>query len=258
VTLITDFGTRDYYAGALKGVILSIAPGVRVIDISHDVEAYNVLHAAFLLRQIWPWYPRGTVHLAVVDPGVGSSRRIILGQYEGRYVIAPDNGLVTLVHRDFPSEAMHVVENRRYFMSEVSATFHGRDIMAPVAGHLANGIRPGEFGQATDNLELLPVASRADTVGNELVGLVLYVDKFGNLVTNIGPDQLAPPCGLHREWEVLVNGHSIGPIRTTFSDVALGESAAVLGSSGLIEIVVNQGSAAERFGPPESIQVSVR
>lgn len=257
VTLITDFGTRDHYVGAMKGVILGIAPDVRIIDITHDIQPHDVQQAAFVLRQIWSWYPPETIHLAVVDPGVGSARRIILGRYAGRYVVAPDNGLITLVHREMPPESMRVVENRRYFGAALSATFHARDIMAPVASHLASGVDPEELGPVTDRLELLPIAHRAESAGDRLIGRVLYVDRFGTMVTNIHREQLARKHRLG-EWEVLVNGAPIGSIANTFSDVAVGEPVVLVGSADLLEIAVNQGSAVDRFGPAESIQVLAR
>ncbi len=257
ITLITDYGTRDHYVGALKGVILGLAPDVRIVDVTHEVEPYNVLHAAFVLRQIWPWYPPGTVHLAVVDPGVGSERRIVLGRYDGRCVVAPDNGLVTLVHRDWPAEALHVVENRAFFLAEPSATFHGRDIMAPVAAHLANGVNPSELGPMTDRLEMLPISSRAEATTGGLRGCVLHVDHFGTLVTNILEEQLVERGGSSPAPEVLVNGKSIGPLRSTFSEVCSGEPIALMGSCGLLEVAVNQGRAVALFGPPDTIQIDV-
>lgn len=258
ITLITDYGTRDQYVGALKGVILSIAPSVRVVDITHDIEPHNVLHGAFVLWQIHPWYPRGTIHLVVVDPGVGSDRRIILGRYGGQHVIAPDNGLVTLIHREMPVEAVYVVENRRYFLPHISTTFHGRDIMAPVAAHLANGLDPRECGRGTDRLEILPVAYRAEVDGDVVRGSVLYADRFGTLITNINEDQLpvsrVGPC----KFDVLVNGTNIGPVRSAFFDVAQGEPVALIGSSGMLEIAINRGSAVERFGPAAAVRIEVR
>ena len=258
ITLITDYGTRDQYVGALKGVILSIAPSVRVVDITHDIEPHNVLHGAFVLWQIHPWYPRGTIHLVVVDPGVGSDRRIILGRYGGQYVIAPDNGLVTLIHREMPVEAVYVVENRRYFLPHLSTTFHGRDIMAPVAAHLANGLDPRKCGRGTDRLEILPVAHRAEVDGGVVRGSVLYADRFGTLITNINEDQLpvsrVGPC----TFDVLVNGANIGPVRSAFFDVAQGEPVALIGSSGMLEIAINRGSAVERFGPAAAVRIEVR
>jgi len=258
ITLTTDYGTRDAYAGVLKGVILGLAPKVTVVDITHDIEPHNVRHGAFVLRQIWPWYPPGTIHVAVVDPGVGTERRILLGQYAGQFVIATDNGLLTFLHRDFPTESAHVIEDRRFFSPSVSSTFHGRDIMAPVAAHLANGAKPREFGRLADHLELLPVAHRAEIHGDALLGAVLYVDGFGTLVTNIRQEQLAAPRVHEREWQVTVNEIPLGALRSNYSEVSRGEALALLGSSGHLEIAVNQGRAVERFGPWDSVRVEVR
>ncbi len=256
ITLTTDFGRRDHYVAAMKGVILSIAPTVRIVDVTHEIEPHNVIHGAFILRQIWPWYPPDTIHLAVVDPGVGSDRRIILGRYDGRYLIAPDNGLVTFVHRQTPAEMMHVVEDRRYFLPHLSATFHGRDIMAPAAAHLASGVKPRDFGRATDCLEVVPVAHRADKDGGVLRGTVLYADHFGNLVTNIGAEQL--PSGAARAGLVVfVDGGAIGPIRSTFCDVPASEPIALIGSGETLEIAVNCGNAVERFGPAPKVTVKI-
>ena len=255
VTLITDYGTRDHYVGVLKGVILRIAPDVRLVDITHEVDPHDVLQGAFILRQIWPWFPAGTIHLAVVDPGVGTDRRVILGQYADQYVVAPDNGLVTLVHRDLPVEAMHVVEDRHYFLPELSATFHGRDLMAPVVGHLANGVKPGDFGPVADRLEMLPVPHCGEVKSDGVHGKVLYVDRFGTLLTNIRREQLAAIADSSRIVDVEVDGTSVGPVRATFGDVPPGEPIAVVGSCGLLEIAVNQGSAAERFGAVEAVRV---
>lgn len=257
ITLMTDYGTRDQYVGVLKGVLLSMAPNVQIVDITHDIEPYNVVHGAFLLRQIWPWYPKGTIHLAIIDPGVGSERRIILGQYSGRFVVAPDNGLVTMLHHDISVEAMYAVEERRFFLSEVSPTFHGRDMMAPVAAHLANGVAASSFGQVADRLEMLPVAPRAERVGKALRGTVIYVDRFGTLVTNIREEQLAA-LGPHRSaFEVIVNETRLGPIRSAFFEVPPGDPVAFLGSCATLEVAVNQGQAVERFGKTAAVRVEV-
>ena len=257
VTLITDYGSSDYYVGAMKGVIIALAPDARLIDITHDIQPHQVLPAAFVLRQIWSSYPPGTIHLTVVDPGVGTGRRIILGCYDERYVIAPDNGLLTLVHRDLPAEGLYVVEDRRFFASELSSTFHGRDIMAPVAAHLANGVDPCEFGRMTDRLEMLPVHHEAERTDEGLRGSMLYVDRFGTMVTNIHQDQIVGLPAPRGACEVCVNGVPIGPVRSTFCDVDEGEPVAVIGSCGLLEIAVNRGSAVNRFGPADVARVDV-
>jgi S-adenosylmethionine hydrolase len=173
-------------------------------------------------------------------------------------VVAPDNGLITLVHRDFRAEAMHVVEDRRYFMPELSATFHGRDIMAPVAAHLATGVPPRRFGRMTDRLEMLPVAHRAEVRSGQVIGAVLCVDRFGTMVTNISEEQICAGPGRGEGHEVLVNDTTIGPILSTFCEVPAGQPVALIGSCGLLEIAVNQGSATNRFGPAESVRVEVR
>lgn len=258
ITLITDYGNRDYYAGALKGVILGLAPDVRIIDITHEIQPHQILPAAFLLRQVWSWFPPDTIHLAVVDPGVGSDRNILLGRYGGRYVVAPDNGLLTLVHHDMPAEVLHVIRDPRHVSPEPSATFHGRDIMAPAAARLALGASPHEFGPATDRIELMSVDDRAERTDKGLRAGVLYVDHFGTMVTNIRKDQLAELPAQRGTWAMYVNDQSIGPIRTTFSDVDKGEPVALVGSSGFVEIAVNQGSAVELFGPAEAADVELR
>ena len=258
VTLTTDYGTRDHYVGAMKGVILGIAPKTTIIDITHDVKPHDIRHGAFVLWQSRRWFPRGTVHIVVVDPGVGSGRRILVGQYAGQYVVVPDNGLLTLLHRETPPEAMHVVENRRYFLPQPSATFHGRDIMAPVAAHLAKGVRISEFGPVTDRLEMLNVAHRAQWAGPTLSGSVLHVDGFGTLVTNIHSEQLTAPRIVRRALEVWVGMVNIGPIRSTFSDVPEGQPVALIGGAGLLEIAVNKGRAADAFGPVAQLSVEVR
>ncbi|MCH7838852.1 MAG: SAM-dependent chlorinase/fluorinase [Planctomycetes bacterium] len=258
IALTTDYGTRDHYVGVLKGVILSIAPQVRLVDVSHDIEPQNVQDAAFVLRQVWSFFPSGTIHLAVVDPGVGSDRRIVAGLYEGRYIVAPDNGLLTHVHRDFARGGLHVVQNRQFFLPEVSSTFQGRDVMAPVVAHLANGLPLRELGPSTDHIVMLSVPEQGRVAGESLWGAVVYVDRFGTLVTNIRREQLSNLGGGGRPPEVRVNGVDIGPLRSAFHEVEPGAPVALIGGGGLLEIAVNRGSAADRFGPPSRVQIEVR
>ncbi len=256
IALATDYGTRDGYVGAVKGVILRIAPSATIVDVSHEIEPFNVGDGAFVLRQAWPWFPEGTIFVAVVDPGVGTARRILVGEFEGRFLVAPDNGLVTWVHREFRCEAMHVAEDRRYFLPELSSTFHGRDMMAPVAAHLANGVRPRSFGRATNQVEILPIPRRAARTSEGLLGRIVYVDRFGNLVTNVGREQLAPGSP-DESWVVSIGGESVGTVRSTFADVAVGSPIAYVGAAGLLEIAINQGRAVDRFGNRAEVTVSV-
>lgn len=258
ITLTTDFGTRDHYVSVLKGVILGITPNAVIVDISHEVEPFQIMQAAYILRHALPHFPPETIHLAVVDPGVGSSRRILLAGYQGQLVVAPDNGLITLLHHDFAAEAMHVVENRKFFLPNVSTTFHGRDIMAPVAAHLAAGTPPHEFGRTTDHVEVLDVALKATCEQQRLIGQALYADRFGNIVTNIDHSQLTALKGQATSLEVLVNDEPIGAVQNTFADVSPESPVAYVGSCGLIEIGVNLGSALQRFGPLSQVCVIVR
>jgi S-adenosyl-L-methionine hydrolase (adenosine-forming) len=256
ITLTTDFGTRDHYVAAMKGVILSVVPDVRIVDVTHEIEPHEVVAGAFMLHQAWPWFPAGAVHVAVVDPGVGSSRRILLGRYGGSYVVAPDNGLITFVHREHGPEVLRVVENTRFFLGGPSSTFHGRDIMAPVAAHLANGVDPNEFGPPAGRVELLDVPLRAERSGDGFCGRVLHVDWFGTLVTNVHATQLFNSERANQCWQVHVDASSLGALRSTFSDVPIGDAAALIGSGGFVEVAVNRGRAVDRFGRSPVIRVS--
>jgi len=256
ITLTTDYGTRDAYVAAVKGVILGIAPRANIVDVTHEIEPQNVRHGAFVLWQTARWFPRGTIHVVVVDPGVGSRRRILLGRFGGQYVLAPDNGLLSFIHEEAPADLLRVVEQRKYMLAEHSTTFHGRDIIAPVAAHLANGVPPEAFGPAAEGVEPLPIPFRAERKGDELRGAVLHVDRFGTLITNIHVDQLASLSNERRALSVNLGGTELGPIRSAFFEVAVGEALAFLGSGGLLEIAINRGRAADRFG--SSATVSVR
>ena len=257
ITLTTDYGSSDYYVGALKGVILQLAPKAQIIDITHDIGAHDVLHGAFVLRALWPWYPEGTVHLAVVDPGVGTSRRILAARFDGQFLVAPDNGLLTFLHREVRTEAIHVVDNPRYFLHPPSTTFHGRDLMAPVAAHLAQGVKLREFGRATHRVEVLPVPARPAVSAAGLSGQVIYVDRFGNLVTNITRASLLALGAHSGEFQVTVNDTELGPIQEAFGQVPVGTPVGLIGSTEHVEIAVNQGRAIDHFGPRDRIRVLV-
>ncbi len=238
ITLLTDFGTADYYVAAMKGVILSIAPQARLVDVSHEVESQNVLSGAYLLANSVLWYPAGTIHLVVVDPGVGSERRIIAGRWGDQIIIAPDNGLVSLVQQNTPAAETYELSDRQYFLPEVSDTFHGRDIMAPVAAHLACGTPLSALGAAIDH-PLIIHLPRPEVIDNRLVGQVMHVDRFGNLITNIKADQFREfaPKTVH------IKDRVISSLVATYADVPIGRPLAAVGSSNMLEISVNQGNA---------------
>lgn len=248
IALLTDFGLRDHYVAAMRGVILQINPKVTLVDVCHEIAPQDVLHGAFVLRQVLPYYPAETIFVAVVDPGVGSSRRILAARYSGRVVLAPDNGLLTLLHRDAELQEMRVVENRRYFASSLSTTFHGRDIFAPVAAHISRGVALREFGPPADRIHILNVACPTRNPDNSISGQVIIVDRFGNLITNISELDISAARAPHRgHYEVFVGDRPVGPIRITYSDVGPGEPLALIGSSQLLEIAINGGNAAQQL-----------
>ncbi|HOA75663.1 MAG TPA: SAM-dependent chlorinase/fluorinase [Phycisphaerae bacterium] len=257
VALLTDFGTTDYYVAAMKGSILQVDPKATLVDISHDIPSQDVYHAAFVLRQVLPCFPAKTIFTCVVDPGVGTSRRILAARYSDRVILAPDNGLLTLVHRDADLQEVRTVENRRFFASTLSSTFHGRDIFAPVAGHLSKGVALDHLGPVADRIEILNLAKPVRHPDGSMTGEVQIVDRFGNLITNISVLDLSAARAGHRQLQVSVKGVVVGPLRITYGDVPPGELVALIGSSQMLEIGVNQGSAAERLGARRGDPVQV-
>lgn len=247
ITLTTDFGERDHYVGVMKGVILQLAPKATVVDITHLIPPQNILHAAFTIRQSWSWFPPGTIHMVVVDPGVGTSRRIIAGRYNERFFIAPDNGVISLVHHAFRPEAVHVVRRLPGGQAVPSATFHGRDIMAPIAAMLANRGRLDEVGPATDHLDVLDLPKPQHGANGRVEGQIIYIDQFGNCISNIPRTALGAAMNTHYAHRVTAGEHEVGPIQHTYADVKVGEAVALIGSTEQLEIAVNQGSAAERL-----------
>lgn len=258
VTLTTDFGHQDHYVGAMKGVILGLAPKATLVDITHGIRAYDIIHGAFILRQIWAYYPIGTIHVAVVDPGVGTDRRILVGRYSGRIIIAPDNGLVTLIHRDAELEVMRVAENNRLWPRMESSTFHGRDVMAPIAGHVARGTKLEDVGPATDHVDMLQLPEATLNRDQSVTGEVLFVDRFGSLVTNITRQDISLVQNRRPDAQVYVGDQLAGPIRQTYGDVGVGEPLALMGSSDVLEVAVNQGRAVDHFQWTTGVAVHLR
>lgn len=258
VTLTTDFGWEDVYAAIMKGVILGIHPGATVVDISHGIRPGDIRQGAWMLEESTRFFPAGTVHLAVVDPGVGGARRPILVCTESSFFVGPDNGIFwPLIEAAGEATVIHLTSDT-YFLPKISRTFHGRDIFAPVAGHLARGIDPFDIGTPIQNpvrLELPTVKRSKDAV----VGEVVRVDRFGNLISNIRRRDIG--ClGCLTGLKVTIGGLTIRGISGTYSNVPRGEMLALLGSSGYLEIAVNQGRASAlvgRDGDSEGIPVRV-
>ena len=250
VALLTDYGTRDQYAGSLRGAVLAACPDATVVDITHDVERYAVREAAFVLRASATVFPAGTVFVAVVDPGVGTNRRGIAIRSGGYYFVGPDNGLFSLVLADQPDAEVRELSNAALFRPNVSSTFHGRDIFGPVGGALARGMDFDDVGRSIDDPFTFEFSKPRVTADETIEGHVIYVDTYGNLVTSIGGSVWkafsAKVGGDLTEMIVDIN-KVILPVVTTFGDVPEDESCTYFGSAGRVEIAVNRGSAAKRF-----------
>ncbi len=244
ITLTTDFGLADGYVGTMKGVILVICPDAILVDISHDVRPQAVRQGAYLLSCAAPFFAPGTTHLAVVDPGVGGHRRPLLVQTQMATYIGPDNGILSMaLDRDPPLRAIHLT-NQAYWLRAVSHTFHGRDIFAPVAAHLAAGVDPLVMGVPipVESLVRLPAAGPAPQPDGSLLGEVLHIDRFGNVVTSFRPSDL--PDRLTIE----IAGARIDRLSSTFGDAEIGARLAYIGSGGHLEIAVRDGNAAKELG----------
>lgn len=248
VTLLTDFGLSDPFVGMMKGVILGINPHVSLVDLCHTSKAYDPSAGAFLLITSYHYFPKGTIHVAVIDPGVGGPRRPILVTCDGHLFIGPDNGLLAPL-ADKAGSKVRAITAVRYFLQPVSATFHGRDIFAPVAGHLSLGAEPAECGEPIDDYVRLALP-RATLSGTSLIrGAILHVDRFGNLVTNIARVDLERLATGHSPTAcvVYVAGLEI-PVVAYYGEVAPAALGAAIGSADYLEIFVNQGDASRLLG----------
>ena len=246
ITLTTDLGISDPYVGIMKGVVLSINPEARIIDISHQIKAGSIVHAAVSLQEAYHFFPKGTVHVAVVDPGVGSDRRPILFKTENHLFVGPDNGVfwpIITAHKHIT--AIHLTETQ-YFLPNVSATFHGRDIFAPVAAHLSGGADPLVMGPSIDDPVSLNHKSPQQKT-DAFCGEVIRVDHFGNLITNIHRRDLERFLGMDRPV-IRVGNLIIEGIRQTYARARADELLALIGSSDYLEIAVNLGRACDRVG----------
>lgn len=245
VTLLTDFGTADYFVGAMKGAVLSVNPAAVIVDITHEAPAHDVEAGAFTLLAAFASFPAGTIHVAVVDPGVGSSRRPLVVEAAGHLFVGPDNGLFGHVYeRAGEFRATHLT-NDRYFRREVSATFHGRDLFAPVAGALSLGLDPAALGPRVEDVVRLPTSKPRRLADGRLEAAVIHVDRFGNLITNLAPEDLTEES-VRRGATLSVGAREIKTFRRFYADEAGGadEPFVIPGSAGLLEISVNRASAA--------------
>lgn len=247
ITLLTDFTETDGYTGIMKGVIHGIALDVKIIDLSHEIPPRNVLQAALLLGRSAPYFPDGTVHVGVVDPGVGTARRGIAAKFGRQYFVGPDNGLCTIPLKQAAESGtpaqIFSLENPDYKLPTVSRSFHGRDVFAPAAAHIVNGVDIQAFGKTVDDPQLLEIPSPRK-IKDGWVGEILYADAFGNLASNIGTEHLAA----QEKNCILIKGIEIDGIKNTFGEGRPGELIAMVDSFGDLSVCVVNGSAAEQLG----------
>ncbi len=259
ITFTTDFGTTDHYVGTMKGVILSINPNAKVVDICNSVQSYDVLDGALTIAHAYRYFPKDTVHLVIVDPGVGSTRRPLLVRTEHSLFVAPDNGVLSFIFdREERVNVRHITADH-YFLRPVSQTFHGRDIFAAVAGHLSKGVEVSSFGNEIDDYVRFAVPRPKAVSDRALAGIIIKVDKFGNLISNITPNDLPmlfsdnPPS-----FRITIGNLEIGKLRTAYAQGAPGEVFAVLGSMGFLEIATNRGSAAKAIAADKGSEINIQ
>jgi hypothetical protein len=246
ITITTDFGVRDHFVGAMKGVILTINPEANLLDISHDVASYSVVDGAFTIAQAYPYFPSETVHLVVVDPGVGGERRPILVQAGRHCFVGPDNGVFSFIYEREERVTVRHITASHYFLQPVSRTFHGRDVFSPIAAWLAKGIDPSNFGEPINDYTRFASLNPTMESDHRARGIVLKADKFGNLITNFSiahfPQFVQPETPA---FQLEIKGQQLMRLRKTYAEGAPGETFAIVGSSGYLEIVCNGAAASQ-------------
>lgn len=263
ITLTTDFGQADSYVGTMKGVILRIAPNAQTVDITHDVGPQHIHQAAYIVQTFFGYFPPGTIHLIVVDPGVGSTRRAVAFATPEAIFVAPDNGVLTYAWQDaitrWGRETCEVVEltERRFWLEPVSSTFHGRDIFAPVAAHLAAGVPLSALGPRLPAITEAALEQPAAGRHGELVGRIIHVDHFGNCITNISSRHLHE-AGLGAQLVVEIIDQRVAGLHQTYATAPVGALTAMIGSSDRLELAVRNGNAAQTLGVGIGDTVRVR
>jgi S-adenosylmethionine hydrolase len=256
IALLTDFGARDHYAGTIRGVILGICPDAMLVDITHEITPHDVLEGALQLAAAYRYFPHGTIFLAVVDPGVGSARRGLAAETADFRFVAPDNGVLTAVLREEPPKRIVELAERRYARPTVSRTFEGRDRFAPAAAWLAKGIQLSALGRPATDYHQLDIP-RPTVTDDTLSGVILQIDRFGNLVTNIDR-RTFDAFSRHQPIHIIAAGHSVGRLVSTYSEIGPEEVCALFGSSDHLELAAHSGSAEARLGVGRFATVEVR
>jgi S-adenosylmethionine hydrolase len=255
ITLTTDFGTDDWFVGTMKGVIATVNPRATVVDITQAISTGDIRAGAFALAASCKYFPKGTVHVAIVDPGVGSKRRAIAVQTERYLFVGPDNGVLSFALRGEKIKTVRALENTAYFLEPVSQTFHGRDVFAPVAAHLTRGVAIAKFGPAVSTFVRLDWPEPR-VLGRSVRGEVIYIDKFGNVITNIPAMTIASSGREH--FDIFKGRKRMCLLGSHYQAVPAGQAVAVPGSSGYLEIAVNGGNASTTLGLRAGDRVDVR
>jgi len=256
ITLTTDYGTNDHLVGTLKGVILKICPDVTIVDISHDVTPYDLLDGALTIGSSYSYFPARTIHVVVVDPGVGTERRPLLVTGENQYFIAPDNGVLSLVYEKEENVLVRHANVEHYYLEPVSKTFHGRDVFAPVAAWLAKGAQASAMGEEITEYKKFAMPKPKAGEGSTK-GVVLRVDGFGNLITNFRAEDLPAAAIENGTVQFTIGTHSVAKLVDTFAKGAPGEAFAYIGSNGFVEIGINRGNAAKSMGISRGMHVTL-
>ena len=258
VTLTTDFGLNDHFVGTMKGVILNIAPDAEIVDICHSVQPFDVLDGALTIAQAYSYFPTGTIHVVVIDPGVGTERRPIILSTEKQYFVAPDNGVLSLVYAREERLRVRHVTGEHYFLQPMSNTFHARDLFAPVAGWLAKGVDGAKFGEEISDYVRFNAPKPKAVDANTLRGVILKVDRFGNLVTNFTPQDVPalfqpnPPA-----FKITVGKREITAIHNNYAEGTPNEVFGILGSMGYLEFAANRGAAVQLVGSGKGTEVVI-
>ncbi|MDP9132038.1 MAG: SAM-dependent chlorinase/fluorinase [Nitrospirota bacterium] len=258
ITLLTDFGERDYFVASMKGVILNINPQARIVDLSHHVTAHDVTDAAYLLKSCYRYFPDGTIHVAVVDPGVGSQRRPLLVSSSRYFFIGPDNGVFTHVCQEESGVEVRQIENRQYRLDSDGATFDGRDLFAPAAAWLTKGQSIGSFGRLVPNYERLSIPEPAWDK-HVMAGQIVYIDRFGNLISNLTAYHLKEVRGLTKRSDpyVRIGGHTIDGVGRSYAEGSPDQPQALMNSNGYVEVFVKEGRAAERLNVSRGARIEL-
>jgi S-adenosyl-L-methionine hydrolase (adenosine-forming) len=258
ITLTTDFGLTEHYVGAMKGVIYSINPTVQLVDITNAVQSFDILDGALAIAQAYSYFPKDTVHIVVVDPGVGGTRRPIIATVGQYFFVAPDNGVLSLVYEREERVSVRQITSEHYFHHPVSNTFHGRDIFAPVAAYLSKGVDSSKFGDEISDYVRFAAPKPKSTAANAWKGIVLKTDKFGNLITNISPKDIPQIFdGSSSGFKITLGKAEITRLCTSYTEGAPGELFAILGSAGFLEISSNKGAASRLAGAEKGSEVGV-